>query len=171
MAPGLPQGQAVKTRITRLALADPETLKPHELNWRDHPQAQRDALEVAMRNLGWIKRVIVNETTGHLIDGHLRVEQAKRLGLTAIPVAYVALSPAQEAVALATLDPISLDAETDERLLRELVEGVSGSIAPELDGLLRDLAKQQGVAIDAPDKPELSKAPRKIECPRCGHDW
>lgn len=160
----------MKTRITRLALADPETLKPHELNWRDHPQDQRDALEVAIRNLGWIKRVIVNETTGNLIDGHLRVEQAKRLGLKAIPVAYVALSASQEAVALATLDPISLDAETDERLLRELLEGIDGSLNEELDALLRDLAKREGVALES-GKEELSKAPRKIECPRCGKEW
>ena len=49
-------------------------------NWRTHPGSQRDALRGSLTEVGWVAEVIVNTVTGHLVDGHLRVEQARARG-------------------------------------------------------------------------------------------
>jgi ParB-like chromosome segregation protein Spo0J len=160
----------MKNRIARVGLANPADLVAHNLNWRDHPQEQRDALETALENLGWLKRIIVNENTGRIIDGHLRAEQALALGIKEVPVVWVNLSEREEAVALATLDPLSLDATADKDKLRDLIDSVPDTLNEDLDALLNDLAKRQGVASEKPTK-TLSEAPEAILCPRCGHGW
>lgn len=161
----------MRNAIADIGEADPHTLLANPLNWRDHPQAQREALNTALEGLGWLKRVVVNRTTGRIIDGHLRVEQAKTLGLPTVPVVWVNLTERQEAVALATLDPISLEAVTDQGKLRELLQDVGETLNPDLDQLLADLAKRQGLDLEKPPAPERSGPPEKITCPRCGSAW
>lgn len=160
----------MRNSIATVGDANPDTLLANPLNWRDHPQEQRDALEVALENLGWLKRVIVNRTTGRIIDGHLRVEQAKALGLATVPVVWVDLTERQEALALATLDPLSLEATTDAQKLRELLQDLGTTLNPDLDTLIADLARRQGVAAETPT-PERSPPPEKVVCPRCGETW
>src|SRR5665811_628211 len=80
-------------------LANPE-------NWRRHPGTQRDALRGSLGTLGWIQQVLVNKQTGYVIDGHARIEEALTKHEKTVPVLYVDLSPEEERLALATLDPI-----------------------------------------------------------------
>ena len=49
------------------------------------------ALEGVLSEVGWVQDVIVNRTTGHLIDGHLRCQVAARNGEKTIPVVDVDL--------------------------------------------------------------------------------
>jgi len=70
-------------------------------------------LREVLGEVGWVDRVIVNQTTGKLIDGHARVTEAINNGETEIPVTYVVLSESEERLVLATLDPLSKMAETD----------------------------------------------------------
>lgn len=44
---------------------------PH--NWRLHPKKQQETLATVLAEVGWVQDVIVNRTTGRLVDGHLRV--------------------------------------------------------------------------------------------------
>jgi len=160
----------MKSRIARVGYADPESLVAHDLNWRDHPQAQHEALETVFRELGWLKRVIVNAATGRIVDGHLRVQVALRHGIRSVPCVWVDLSEREEALILATLDPLAADAQADADKLRDLLVGLPDDLNRDLDELLRALAKQQGVSLAKPT-PELSKAPEPIRCPRCAHSW
>ena len=82
---------------------DPETLLPHPLNPRTHPDEQGEAVEASIDALGWVKSVVFNRTTGRLLDGHLRVEKARERG-EKVPVEYIELSEEQERLALALLD-------------------------------------------------------------------
>ena len=75
--------------------------------------------------VGYVAQVIVNQRTGHLVDGHLRVEEALSHGQPAIPVVYVDLSEDEERLVLASLDPLAAMATTDEAKLRELLAEVS----------------------------------------------
>ena len=102
----------------------PDNLLANPFNYRKHPKWQRDALLSQMKAVGWIQRVIVNRRTGHLIDGHLRVELALERSEPQVPVLYVDLDEHQEQLALATLDPISALAEQDHTLLDELLTGL-----------------------------------------------
>lgn len=113
-----------KNRIVGNGVAVPEDLLAHPRNWRIHPKYQQAALGAVLDNVGWVQQVIVNQTTGHLIDGHLRVSLAMRNGETEIPVVYVELSEEEENTVLATFDPIAAMAETDTDKLRDLIEGL-----------------------------------------------
>lgn len=111
-------------RIIGEGMENPEQLLANPANFRVHSTEQGDALEGGLNAIGWIQRVLVNQRTGHLIDGHLRVQRALRRGEKQIPVAYVDLDENEERIALATLDPIAAMAGTDEEQLATLLEEI-----------------------------------------------
>ncbi|MBK5239519.1 MAG: hypothetical protein JJE28_10500, partial [Actinomycetales bacterium] len=84
----------------------PDQLMANAKNWRIHPKAQQDALAGVLNEVGWVQRVIVNQRNQALIDGHLRVSLALQRNEPTIPVTYVDLDEAEEALILATLDPL-----------------------------------------------------------------
>ena len=49
----------------------------------------------------------MNQRSGFVVDGHARVALALSRGEATVPVLYVDLEPEEEALVLATLDPIS----------------------------------------------------------------
>ena len=113
-----------RNRIVGTADVDPTTLKPNPRNWRGHTGAQSAALKEILSTVGWVTDVIVNKTTGNLIDGHLRVETAIKNHEKSIPVKYVELTEDEEHMVLATFDPIAAMAEADEKMLQELVNSI-----------------------------------------------
>jgi DNA modification methylase len=79
-----------------------------------------------------------------VVDGHLRIALAMRQNQPTIPVTYVDLSAEEEALILATLDPISAMAGADRDKLDELLRDVSTSDAAVM-AMLSDLAESAGV--------------------------
>ncbi len=147
-----------RNRIVDEGDEPPDQLLASPWNWRTHGAAQRDAMRGALSQIGWIQRVVVNRTTGHVVDGHLRVEEAISHGDATIPVLYVELSEDEERLALATLDPIGAMAGADaarlDELLRDLNTGDEG-----LRVLLDDLARQNDIDLTsrpATDRPSLA---------------
>lgn len=114
----------MRNRITGAGTADPTQLLANPSNWRMHPEHQQRALEGALREIGWTETVLVNERSGHVVDGHLRVELALRRGDQEIPVTYIDLPEEEERLVLATLDPMAGYAETDEQAARDLLEQI-----------------------------------------------
>lgn len=153
-----------KNRIIRTGTADPKTLKANTLNWRKHPDAQRKAMRDVLGNVGWIQDVIINETTGNIIDGHLRVETAIKNKETEIPVKYVELSEDEEKTALATFDPITAMAEQDDELLKKLLADANTDIDlsqfhDDYDKLVKPQHTEE--ELDAvPDVPKVAKTKR-----------
>lgn len=131
-------------RITGYGEESPDQLLANPKNFRMHPKHQQDALAGVLRDVGVIQDVIVNQRTGFLIDGHLRVSLALRDGQAAIPVKYVDLNEAEEALVLATFDPISAMAATDAAKLDELLRDVSTGDAA-VQQMLDDLAQAAGI--------------------------
>lgn len=133
----------LRNRIVEHAEADPRELTPNPSNWRRHPDSQRRYVDGALREVGWVREPIVNRTSGRLVDGHLRVEQAIAAGEETVPVAYVELTEREEQIALATHDAITASAATDEDALIELL-GETETEDAALRELLQDLAPEPG---------------------------
>ena len=111
-------------RIVGSGIMNPADIKANPQNWRKHPASQGKALDEVLGSVGWIQEVIINKTTGNLIDGHLRVETALKNKETEIPVKYVELTEDEERIALATFDPISAMAEQDAEMLKQLLADI-----------------------------------------------
>ena len=114
-----------RSRIVSSGTEDPTQLVANPANWRSHPGAQRDALRGSLATVGWVSQVMVNQVTGHVVDGHARVEEAISRGEPSVPVLYVELEPDEEALVLATLDPIGAMATVDHDRLRDLLAEVT----------------------------------------------
>jgi hypothetical protein len=126
-----------RSRIVGTGDENPAALQANPANWRRHPESQRLALGEVLQEVGWVSQVIVNRTTGNLVDGHLRVTMAVDRGEATVPVVYVDLTADEERLVLATLDPLAALAETDTTALQALVNTLS--IDGELDALLHSL--------------------------------
>ena len=115
---------AWRNRIVGTGEEAPDQLLANPKNWRTHPVNQREALRGALDQVGWVQQVMVNRVTGHIVDGHARVEEALTRGEASVPVLYVELEPHEEDVVLATLDPIGALATRDDERLRMLLAEV-----------------------------------------------
>lgn len=142
-----PAAVAWRSRIVGQGSESPRDLVANPRNWRTHPRHQREALSGVMGQVGWVQQVVVNRTTGHLVDGHLRVEIAADRDEPSVPVVYVELDADEEALVLASLDPLAALAGTDGQRLEALLEEVrpeSGDVRQ----MLADLAR--GAGLDKP---------------------
>lgn len=142
--PGPVDGPRWRSRIVGRGEEDPAALKANPRNWRIHPKFQADAMTGVLDEIGWIQDVVLNRTTGNLIDGHLRVELAVARGEPTVPTIYVELSDEEELLALATLDPLSAIAKTDAAQLRELLAQVEPE-SRDVRALLADMAREIGL--------------------------
>ena len=138
-------------RIVSQSNVDPATLTGNPRNFRRHPQAQHDALRGALNQIGWIQDVVVNKTTGLIVDGHLRVKLAIAEGQPTIPVKYVELTADEEALALATIDPLAAMAYHDAEALDALLADVTTD-DPAVQALLDSLR------VDSPTDDDWASA-------------
>jgi DNA modification methylase len=113
-----------RNRIIGHAVEAPDQLLANPMNWRIHPKAQQEALTQVLDRVGWVQDVIVNQRTGHVVDGHLRVSVAISRNEPGVPVVYVELDEEEERLILASLDPLASMAVTDEEMLAQLVAGI-----------------------------------------------
>ena len=156
--------EAWRSRITGHAAVAPSDLLPNTLNWRTHPSEQQRALAGALAEVGWVTEVIVNQTTGRLVDGHLRVELALERKEPTVPVTYVELTEAEEGLVLATLDPIGAMAAAEEHALETLLASLDPADA-DLRAFIEELARGQETEIlrsglvDPDDVPDVPEAP------------
>lgn len=164
-----------RNRIIGTGEESPENLLANPRNFRRHPKHQQEALRGVLTEVGWVQDVIVNRTTGHLIDGHLRVELALRDGDQTVPVKYVDLSPAEENLVLATFDPISALAFTDRATLDDLLREITTE-SPAVQEMLSEFAAREGI-IPPDFSPvgldEQGKMDERTQhtCPNCGHQF
>lgn len=146
--------KAWRSRIVGQDEVAPDQLLANPANFRRHPKRQLEALEEALGRVGWVQRVVVNRRTGHVVDGHARVELGLRRGEATIPVVYVDLSEAEEHVVLATLDPLAAMASTDDAMLEQLLGDLRNGDA-EVERLLASVHGEQ----QKPSAPGQDDAP------------
>lgn len=161
----------IKNRIVGSGEEQLDQIMFNPRNWRIHPLSQQDALKGVLEEVGWVQQVIVNKRTGNLIDGHLRCQLAAREGAKTIPVVYVDVSEDEEALVLATLDPIGAMAATDKQKLDELFRDIQSDDA-NVQKLMADIAEKEKMI--APEFQEFDESVADgisiCICPTCGHE-
>jgi hypothetical protein len=153
----------------------PDQLLANPLNFRIHPKPQQDALAGVLNEVGWVQDVIVNQRSGHVIDGHLRVSLAISRQEPTIPVVYVDLDEHEERLMLATLDPLAAMAATDRDQLASLLAEVSANDAA-VQAMLDSLAQDAGIVPPVFEPVGIDEQGRldekaKVTCPECGHEF
>jgi hypothetical protein len=155
---------AWRNRIVGHADVKPKDLVPNPRNWRSHPAEQQRALAGALGEVGWVAEVLVNRTTGHVVDGHLRIELALTRHEPTVPVTYVELSEGEERLVLASLDPLAAMATAEQEQLAALLAGLDPADEA-LRALLDDLARENGLdglrrgLVEPDDVPEVPAEP------------
>lgn len=160
---------------------DPEQLLANPRNWKVHPKHQQEALKGVLSDVGWVQAIVVNKTTGFVLDGHARVALALQTGQKSVPVKYVELNEQEEALVLTVLDPLAALAVTDNAKLEELLRDVRTGDAA-LQQMITDLASKQGLnwgdTSSASADGGGGEFPRYSDdtktqhtCPKCGYEW
>jgi hypothetical protein len=160
-APHLPW----RNRIIAHTEEDPAQLLANPMNFRRHPNKQRDALRGSVNELGWLKPVLVNKTTGFIIDGHARCEEAITNEST-VPVDWVELTPEEERLALAVLDPISEMAAPDDEALAALLSDVhteDAGLLALLESLMPNVTEDPNAGTVSADDVEGFRAATSLE--------
>jgi DNA modification methylase len=131
---------SIRDRVVELRRVPVRELKPNPRNWRRHPPAQQAALRGALDEIGYADALLARETPDglELIDGHLRAETTPD---ATVPVLVLDVDEAEADKLLATLDPLSALAETDQGALNKLLDGVETD-SEALRSLLDDLGKK-----------------------------
>lgn len=131
----------------------------NSLNFRRHPNAQRDVFRGLISEIGFAGAVLENIRTGNLIDGHLRIEEALSVDENQlIPCVQVDLSESEEKLLLASYDPLSAMATVDKEVLDTLLRDIATGNAA-VQGMLSDLAEANGLGVSTGEqelKPEES---------------
>ena len=156
-----------RNRIIGHGEESPDNLLAHPANWRIHSKTQQDALGTVLEQVGLVQSVIVNQRSGFVVDGHLRIALAMRSGQKAIPVTYVDLSDDEEAIVLASLDSITAMAVPDREKLAELI----ASVETEEADVLAMLASVEGDRMPPVEDAMPASEPQTMQCPECGHVW
>jgi DNA modification methylase len=123
------------------------------------PEPELEKLKRSMREFGLVEPLVARPTDHLLIGGHQRLEAAKALGMTTVPVVFVDLSDAQAKALNLALNRIQgewdlpkLGALLEElQSLPDLDETLSGFDTEEIDDLLAELDRKL-----APDPREES---------------
>lgn len=133
-----------RNRIVEHRDVNPLELTPNPQNWRRHSRSQKDALSSVLGEVGTVASVMVNKTTGRVIDGHARLELAIATHQPTVPVDFVELSEREEAIILATFDPIAAMADTDSRQFDRLLSGLKEDTDSAVADLLLELQRDFG---------------------------
>jgi ParB-like chromosome segregation protein Spo0J len=135
-----------RNRIVGYSEEEPDQLLANPSNWRIHPAAQQNALSGVLKEVGLVQNVVANRTTGHLVDGHLRVMLAMRENQPVVPVTWVELSEEEEHLILAALDPLAAMATADAGALDALLSSVQSGEAA-VQAMLAELAEGAGLYV------------------------
>lgn len=139
-----------KNRIVGYANVDTDKLKANPRNWRTHSRRQQDTLSSVVQEIGVVQNIIVNQRTGLVVDGHLRLSLAIRDGQATVPVTYVDLSEAEESTIIATFDPIAALAGTDTTQLDTLLRDIETADTNIMDLLSTLTAQNKMYTIPKP---------------------
>jgi ParB-like chromosome segregation protein Spo0J len=133
-----------KLEIRELPLSD---LKPAPYNPRKSIGPAAPAykkLASSLREFGLVEPLVWNETSGHVVGGHLRLQILRELGVNVVPVSVVRLSPIREKALNVVLNNREAQGRFDVEKLAEMLEELQELREFELTGFdERDLKALQ----------------------------
>jgi len=146
-----------RSRIVGYGEESPDQLLANPFNFRVHTALQEKALGGVLREVGIVQNILVNRTTGHVIDGHLRIAISISEGQPKVPITFVELTQDEEKLVLATFDPIGAMAGKDEEIFKSLVDGMDDAfkalVAATGEQLLKVGNTQDDAAPPLPEHP------------------
>jgi len=110
----------VRDRIVQIIDIPGDKIRPNSLNWRTHPDSQKDAIRGILAEVGMVdvlKVVPTGEGDYVLVDGHARAEI---LGSQPVKCAVLDLTQEEVRKVLATFDPIAGLAGRDQQMFDDL---------------------------------------------------
>jgi hypothetical protein len=161
----------IKDRITGLKRIKAADLRPHPQNWRIHTQAQREALQGLLCEVGYADALIARQLPDksyQLLDGHLRAETTPN---TRVPVLVVDLDDEEAAKLLASLDSLAAMAGSDPTQLDALLAGLKTDSAA-LSAIWEGMTSKVAEAIAPVEFKEIDESIETAYCcPKCGYRW
>jgi hypothetical protein len=151
----------IRNRIVDHVTVRAGDLLPHPLNFRRHPEHQREALAASLQEVGFARSLLgyrLPDGRIQLIDGHLRAEYDPEAPVT---VELVDVSEDEARKLLLTLDPLAALAETDARAAAELAERVQTD-SEALEELWHCLATQDAAARSALARDDEPPSPEQF---------
>lgn len=156
----------IRNRIVEHVRVRAGDLAPHELNPREHSEAQRRALGLLYEEIGFARSLLAYRLSDgrlKLIDGHLRQQMDPEM---VVDVEVLDVTDAEARALLLAIDPLAQLAGYDAETLTELrgiVEADSAAVASLWEVLAEANRKTKRSLADA----EKAEAPRffvLIEC-------
>lgn len=107
-------------------------------------------MSAILEDVGIVQNIVCNRTTGHVVDGHLRVMLALRNNQPLVPVTWIEVSEAEEKLIISSLDPLAAMAAADKERLDALLREIP-PVDARLQEMLAELAKKEGLYLDESD--------------------
>jgi ParB-like chromosome segregation protein Spo0J len=150
----MPKVQCAHTKMVPIG-----KLKVHPKNPNRHTEQQVAMLAKIILELGWRHPIIVSNRSGFIVAGHARLEAAKLLSETQVPVDYQDFeSNEQEMSYLLADNKIAELAEMDNSLLKDILKDLEGKIDLDLTGFdtgeIQKLIAEPTYPDDVDVKPE-----------------
>ena len=136
-----------------------EELIPHPKNPNTHPQNQIKILAQNIRYHGWRHPIVVSKLSGYIVAGHGRLEAAKELGVSIVPVEYQNF--ASENNELAVLVGDNRLAELSSLDLNGLQDIIDGFKASDFDTILAGFEPTDLDALLGEQKPDFGDEKEK----------
>ena len=136
-----------------------EELIPHPKNPNTHPQSQIKILAQNIRYHGWRHPIVVSKLSGYIVAGHGRLEAAKELGVSIIPVEYQNFASEDNELALLVGD--NRLAELSSLDLNGLQDIIDGFKASDFDTILAGFEPADLDALLGEQKPDFGDEKEK----------
>ena len=136
-----------------------EELIPHPKNPNTHPQSQIKILAQNIRYHGWQHPIVVSKLSGYIVAGHGRLEAARELGVSIVPVEYQDF--ATEDNELAVLVGDNRLAELSSLDLNGLQDIIDGFKASDFDTILAGFEPTDLDALLGEQKPDFGDEKEK----------
>jgi DNA modification methylase len=108
-----------------------------------------------------------NQQTGHLIDGHLRVELALKNGEKEVPVTVVDLTEEEETQVLVTFDPLTAMARANHAQFESLIAGVT-TVNPAVRDLIDRIKAKNHIQNSKTSEKPVEKPENRV---KLGEIW
>lgn len=136
-----------------------EELIPHPKNPNTHPQNQIKILAQNISYHGWRHPIVVSKLSGYIVAGHGRLEAAKELGVSIVPVEYQNFASEDNELAVLVGDNRLAELSTlDLNGLQDIIDGFKAS---DFDTILAGFEPTDLDALLGEQKPDFGDEKEK----------
>ena len=136
-----------------------EELIPHPKNPNTHPQNQIKILAQNIRYHGWRHPIVVSKLSGYIVAGHGRLEAARELGVSIVPVEYQDFASEDNELAVLVGDNRLAELSTlDLNGLQDIIDGFKAS---DFDTILAGFEPTDLDALLGEQKPDFGDEKEK----------